>query len=402
MKGSVRPLPNRGPDVYQARWYVGRDDTGKRIERTRTIRAGSLKEAEDLAVPIFAELRAQAEEEAKARGTVAWYADRWLDGKRRELSPTTIDRSYAPIVARIKAEFGRMKLDAVRPSHVKAWYAKLADTQTGEGDRRRPLSAKAIERHHQVLRAMYRDALEEEEVERIPTNVKRPKPRKAKLTIPPRVAVASLLDGVSGDFGNMVRLVTETGLRRGELCGLLWSDIAPFEHAELVDGEPVKVTGLVISVERAVIELKGGGWKVKPTKTDEPREVLVVGDGAQALNDQLASLTEQMGGDTVRALGGFVFPNIRVDTSGRTPRLPGWVTQHWRAEREKYGLSGVRLHDLRHFHASHLIESGVSIKAVQERLGHSTPVTTMSIYTHVSPQGALEAAKAAGVRTPAV
>ena len=55
-----------------------------------------------------------------------------------------------------------------------------------------------------------------------------------------------------------------------------------------------------------------------------------------------------------------------------------------------------RLHDLRHHHATALIEAGVHIKAVQTRLGHSSPSLTMAVYAHVSPAMDKEAAEAYG------
>lgn len=44
-----------------------------------------------------------------------------------------------------------------------------------------------------------------------------------------------------------------------------------------------------------------------------------------------------------------------------------------------------KLKDLRHAHATVLIENGVHIKAVQARLGHSSPALTMAVYSHVTP-----------------
>jgi len=44
-----------------------------------------------------------------------------------------------------------------------------------------------------------------------------------------------------------------------------------------------------------------------------------------------------------------------------------------------------RLHDLRHAHATILLEQGVHPKIVQERLGHSSVSTTLDIYSHVVP-----------------
>jgi integrase len=49
------------------------------------------------------------------------------------------------------------------------------------------------------------------------------------------------------------------------------------------------------------------------------------------------------------------------------------------------GLPRVRLHDLRHSHATHLLMANVHPKIVQERLGHANIATTMDLYTHVMP-----------------
>jgi integrase len=57
------------------------------------------------------------------------------------------------------------------------------------------------------------------------------------------------------------------------------------------------------------------------------------------------------------------------------------------------GLPRIRLHDLRHTHATLLLKAGVPIKVVSERLGHSTPGFTMATYQHVLPGIQAEAAK---------
>ena len=54
---------------------------------------------------------------------------------------------------------------------------------------------------------------------------------------------------------------------------------------------------------------------------------------------------------------------------------------------------GVHLHTLRHTHATYLLEAGESIRAVQERLGHSSVKTTLELYGHVLPGRDLEAAR---------
>ena len=52
---------------------------------------------------------------------------------------------------------------------------------------------------------------------------------------------------------------------------------------------------------------------------------------------------------------------------------------------KRIGLPRVRLHDLRHTHASLGLAAGVSTKVMSERLGHATSAFTTDIYTHVIP-----------------
>jgi integrase len=57
---------------------------------------------------------------------------------------------------------------------------------------------------------------------------------------------------------------------------------------------------------------------------------------------------------------------------------------------EEIGLKKIRFHDLRHTHATILVENKANIKAVQERLGHSSIKTTLDTYTHVTNKAAKE------------
>ena len=52
---------------------------------------------------------------------------------------------------------------------------------------------------------------------------------------------------------------------------------------------------------------------------------------------------------------------------------------------KKSGVKKIRIHDLRHSHASHLIHIGVPILEVSRRLGHQSPNITLSVYGHLYP-----------------
>lgn len=83
---------------------------------------------------------------------------------------------------------------------------------------------------------------------------------------------------------------------------------------------------------------------------------------------------------------GFVF--ARYD--GRYLEQRSFIDSYY-AFLEKYGITKVRFHDLRHSFASLLLEAGESPKAIQELLGHSTITTTMDIYSHITKKGKVAA-----------
>ena len=66
------------------------------------------------------------------------------------------------------------------------------------------------------------------------------------------------------------------------------------------------------------------------------------------------------------------------------PLLPDSITHAWRTIAKRSGLSGVRLHDARHTHASLMLKQGIHPKIVQERLGHASIQITLDTYSHVA------------------
>lgn len=67
------------------------------------------------------------------------------------------------------------------------------------------------------------------------------------------------------------------------------------------------------------------------------------------------------------------------------PVHPHVLPQTFERVQVKAGLPRIRLHDLRHTHATLLLKAGVPLKVVSERLGHSSPAFTMAVYQHVLP-----------------
>jgi integrase len=75
------------------------------------------------------------------------------------------------------------------------------------------------------------------------------------------------------------------------------------------------------------------------------------------------------------------------------PIQPRSLTHAFQNFLGKQKFKRVRLHDLRHTHATLLLKSGVHPKIAQERLGHSSIVITLDLYSHVLPGMQREAAQ---------
>jgi integrase len=164
------------------------------------------------------------------------------------------------------------------------------------------------------------------------------------------------------------RLAASTGMRRGELLGLQWSDV------DLERG--------LLSVQRQLVR-NGDSLGFGPPKTWAGRRTIYV-DGTtlevlrthqiQQIRDKLA------GGSAYREHSNLVF--CRADGS---PHDPDVVSHLFARLVLRTGLRRIRLHDLRHTHASIALQAGVHPKVLQERLGHSNVKVTLDTYAHVMP-----------------
>jgi integrase len=76
------------------------------------------------------------------------------------------------------------------------------------------------------------------------------------------------------------------------------------------------------------------------------------------------------------------------------PIHPHTFSQSFERIVRKAGLRPIRLHDLRHTHATLALKAGVPVKVISERLGHESPAFTLKQYAHVIPGMQAEAARA--------
>src|SRR5262249_55952576 len=127
--------------------------------------------------------------------------------------------------------------------------------------------------------------------------------------------------------------------------------------------------GEVLSMRWADIDLTAGRWSkpLSSTKQKEHHEVPLSAPARQLLSKIRGAQARK---DPKRPLGGFVFPG--VGDSGHVVNLK----RPWRQLCKTAGITGLRIHDLRHSYASQLVSAGASLPLIGALLGHSNPTTT--------------------------
>jgi integrase len=205
-----------------------------------------------------------------------------------------------------------------------------------------------------------------------------PRPRRAEMRTWTAGELRAFLDHVAGDrLGALWMLAASTGMRRGELAGLRWADV------DLERGR-VAIRQTLVLAGRQVVRSEPKTNRGRRSVALDPRTV------AQLRAWRAAQAAERLAWGAGWTSSGLVF--TRDDG---TPLHPEWLSDAFEWRVRTAGLPPIRLHDLRHTHASLGLAAGVPVKVMSERLGHTTSSFTADAYQHVTPQ--LEEAAAATV-----
>jgi integrase len=180
----------------------------------------------------------------------------------------------------------------------------------------------------------------------------------------------------------LFEVLASTGMRRGEVCGLPWTDV------------DLSAAELTITTERVQV-----GWQPveDEPKSESGKRVIALDKATVAAlrAHRKRQLAERLAWADAWAESGKVF--TREDGS---PLHPAAVTLLFERLSFAAGLPPVGLHSLRHGAATYALAAGVDVKLVQDRLGHSTSALTRDVYTSVLPDVARAAAEAAAAIIP--
>lgn len=364
MKGYIR---KRGKTSWSIAVFLGRGLDGKPKYKWHTFR-GSKRQAEEERARLVSQVTSGGYIEP-TRMTVAEYLERWLDDyARTNVSPKTFER-YAEIIHKHLVDaLGRQPLAKLHPLRIQAYYS--AALKTGRRDGKGGLSPLTVLHHHRVLKDALKQAVRWRLIAVSPADaVQPPRPSDREMTVLDEKQTAALLAGAeTTSLYVPIMLAVTTGMRRGEILAVRWKDV------DLDAG--------TLAVSQSLEQTKEGGLRFKQPKTKRGRRVVALPSLAvQALRShkaQQAKLRLQLG-------AAYQDHDLVCAQPDGKPFAPGAVTAGFKRLIAKLKLPPVRLHDLRHTHASQLLRQGVHPKVVSERLGHATIGITLDTYSHVMP-----------------
>jgi integrase len=306
------------------------------------------------------------------RGTeLGAYLDDWLERRRSQLRPTT-HHSYRQLIrCYLRPNLGEVPLGELDRMTLERTYVALLRSGGRAG---RPLAPKTVQYCHGVLRRALEDAVLDGFLADNPARTARP-PKHAPdvddldddLRVWSGEEAATFLGFVDDHrWRALWHLALGTGARRGELLGQRWVDVD-------LDAGQIRI--------RRSLSVIDGVPRLLGTKTSRSRRLSI----ASSVVDALARHRQEQARQRAAAESwddrwGLVF----TDPAG-APIDPYRVTVEFRDLVRRTSVPVIRLHDLRHTHATLLLAADVPIKVVSERLGHTTIAMTMDVYGHVLP-----------------
>jgi integrase len=383
-QGHIR---QQGRGSWELKFDLGRDPlTGKRITKYATFR-GTKRKAQDELTRLLAH-RNEGSYVDPTKMTLAAYLHHWLAADiDRRVAARTAARHRGIAEKNIIPRLGHVPMRKLTAVHIEAFEAELQ--REGWVKRRRQrknaepvpaekrgLSAQTVQHVHRTLSQALSHAVRLGVLLKNPAaQVKPPRPEQREIKILGKEEIGTVLKAAKQTSLYLPVLVAiTTGLRRGELLGLRWSDL------DLKAG--------TLTVNQSLERLKGKiSFKAPKTKTSR-RSITLPAITVQALQEyRAAQAEERLKFGLGRDPRGLVFTRAdgeSLDADSLTKAFGRLVLAT--------KVTPISFHGLRHTHISHLLMDGVHVKVVSERAGHANVNITLSVYATYIPSMQADAA----------
>lgn len=366
---NIKAYTKDGETLYHVKGYLGIDPlTGKQKNFDR--RGFKTKREADLA---YSKAKIAFEEGDYKKRTNEYTFEEvykhWLKVYEYEVRESTFVKTTQIFENHVLPEIGNYIITKIQPFHlqelVNEWHKKFKSHKT----------------FYNYMKRVFKYAYVQEYIKKNPTDKVIVPKKKIDYGIEKKtkdfyskpeleLLLNTLKEHEPHKWYTVFRLFAYTGIRRGELLALKWKDI-DFKEATLNIDETL-TTGMD---NRQIIQ---------PPKTDDVRKIGLDQGTIQALKQWKAEQAEFLLGLGFNALSSdqIVFSNERdngyLNLSAPANALVRICKRH--------DIEPINLHGFRHTHASLLLEAGLEIEEVMDRLGHSDIQTTMNIYTHITPE----------------
>ena len=382
---TITPRKNKDGKItsYTIRVYRGYDRKGNRLKPytanwkpDRPMSEKQMKKEVQKFAVLFEQECENGQVSTNRNIKIADFCDIYRDIKKDTLAPRSYEYYVYVIESLIIPLLGHIKVSELRAAHVQKFIQYLQQEKPNT-------SPNTIKKKLAILQLIMTQAIKLDIIQINPADAKRltlPKPIKPEVEIFTKQEAAEMLECLEQEelqFQVLIQLAIISGCREGELVALKFSDIN-YENCKL-------------TIERAAYKCKGEPIKTKPPKDYEARTVTLCPeciDMIKLLYKDKQERAERLGDKWHDEDWLFTQWNGLI----MNPQTP---TKWFPAFLKKNGFKHRKFHSLRHTSATLLLYSGVDIKAVQTRLGHSE-ITTTNKYLHLVAEADAEAAKALG------
>jgi integrase len=394
MPGYMRDLGN---GKYQFEVSAGRKGSGGRDKRYKTItaRGKTLEAKQKYAEKQLAHFMAEVESGNNIKPTkltFSDYVDKWRIKAERDLAPKTYYRYNELLKLHILPQIGAYKLEDINVLIIEDAYNELRKPikreYTLKSGKKKvkeyTLSEQTLKHIHRLISTILQTAFRKELIRENPiTRVDAPKVKKTEPPSYDEEQIATLIEALEDtelQFKTAAHIALASGCRLGELNGLDWINV-----------DYPKST---IEIKKAGQYLPDRGTFTKDPKNEKSKRIVSLPSPVMDLIAQLEhekKLLKLKLGNKWKG-GSFkdeeanpredLKPNRLFTQADGSPIFPTTLSQQWSKFVKEKGLPKITFHGLRHTSISYLIACGHDVASIAKRAGHSTPNTTLGMYTH--------------------
>jgi integrase len=276
----------------------------------------------------------------------------YMEDNETRLKPTTLENKWFIFNEKLTPYFGKLKISDIDPIRIRKWQNEMLNYRDEKGE---PYSQTYLKTIHAQLSAIMNYAVRYYNLPKNPCHAAGSigKGSADEMSIWTREQFEQFLPYEKRSaFHCAFNILFYTGIREGELLALTPEDI-PRDEA-------------IISINKNYAVVNGVEMFLTP-KTEKSKRTVTI---HQQLHDEILKYIDGLCIEKDERIFYFTKSGLAKEFSRMT---------------QKAGLPRIRIHDLRHSHASMLIEMGVPIMEVSDRLGHESPQTTLNIYSHLYP-----------------